>query len=556
MALQTSQVAGPTDRPLIREVIGHRLRFTARTYPDRPALVVRDQEVSWTWAELDARVDALASGLLGLGLARGDRVAVWAPNCAEWVLTQLATARIGVILVTINPAYRIAELEHALKLSGARALVVAEAFKTNLLAQILLDLAPEIGVGGRSPKLPALEHVLGVGEAGLRPGFTPFDELAGAIVDKVALAAADADLAVDQPINIQFTSGTTGAPKGATLTHLNILNNGAEVGRGLILTPQDRICIPVPLYHCFGMVMGVLACVAHGSAMVFPSAVFEPAAALETVQTERCTALYGVPTMFVAMLENRHFADFDLSSLRTGIMAGSPCPIEVMKRVIGEMHMRDVTICYGMTETSPVSFQTLPDADLETRVSTVGVIHPHLEAKVVAEDGAVVPLGETGELLVRGYSVMQGYWNDPQRTAEAIDTEGWMHTGDLATVDARGRARIVGRAKDMIIRGGENIYPAEIEAFLYTHPAVADVAVFGVPDARYGEEVCAWVQLRAPVEPGELQDFCRASLAAYKTPRHVQVVETFPMTVTGKVQKFVMREQMREILGRAEIETA
>jgi fatty-acyl-CoA synthase len=551
---QVSYVCGASAAPLRYETVGQALAKTVLAHGDREALVVVHQGVRWTWRDLQSRVDLFAAGLAALGFESGDRIGVWSPNRAEWVLLQLASAKAGLILVTINPAYRASELEHALNLSGCRALVMPERFKTSEYVDILLELAPEAKAGAAPPircaRLPSLEFVIQIGTP-RHATFIAFDEVPTyATLDSLQqLETRAAVLQADDPINIQFTSGTTGAPKGATLTHHNILNNGFLVGELMGFTEQDRLCIPVPLYHCFGMVMGVLNCVTHGATMVFPSEAFDAGDVLRAVETERCTALYGVPTMFVAALNHPGFAGFDLSSLRTGIMAGAPCPAEVMKRVITDMHMSEVQICYGMTETSPVSFQTRADADLETRVSTVGTVHPFIEAKVVDEAGRVVSRGETGELLTRGYSVMAGYWNDPERTAQAIDSSGWMHTGDLATIDETGRCRIVGRLKDMVIRGGENIYPAEIENFLFKHPKVIEAAVFGVPDRVFGEELCAWLRVSGEVDAEEITAYCRGRIAHYKVPKHVRFVEEFPMTVTGKVQKFVMRAEMVKRLG-------
>lgn len=538
-----AHVIGATHPPLLESTIGETLRVTAAKFGTNLALSAPDEAIHWSWEELSSRTDQLASGFLDLGLRTGDRIGIWAPNCCEWVLTQLAAARLGLVLVTINPAYRSTELSHALRLSGCRALVIAADYKGSDLPTLLTRARAETPEDVR-----ALEFVIGI--KGAAPGCIDFSDLAAAARRAERLEAAEALLTSHDPINIQFTSGTTGAPKGATLTHRNILNNANFVGAGLSLSHVDRVCVPVPLYHCFGMVMGVLAGVVHGAGIVLPSPVFDARAVLKAVESERCTALYGVPTMFVSILDHPEFARFDLSSLRTGIMAGAPCPAEVMKRVIGQMHMHDVTICYGMTETSPVSFQTRLDADLETRVATVGTIHPHVEAKVVNGTGDVAAHDESGELLVRGYGVMQGYWNDEARTRDAIDAAGWMHTGDLATIDSLGRGRIVGRVKDMIIRGGENIYPAEVENFLYTHPAIAEAAVFGVPHPRYGEEVCAWIKLRAPLSEDALRDFCAARIAPFKVPRHIRFVEALPMTVTGKVQKFVMRDALSAELAK------
>ncbi len=554
--LSSSYVSGTSEVPLLGRTIGEQLQATAAAYPDREALVVRQQGIRWTWRELAARVDAVAAGLLALGLEPGDRVGIWSPNNAEWVLTQFATARAGMILVNVNPAYRLTELEYALNKVGCRALVTATSFKTSDYAGMLRTLAPEIDgcAPGRlaARRLPQLAIVVQIGGDSLAGAFR-FEALArlGGEAERARLAALATTLQFDDPINIQFTSGTTGAPKGATLTHHNILNNGYFTARAMRFTPADRLCIPVPLYHCFGMVMGVLGCVTHGATMVFPGEGFDPLAVLETVAAERCTALYGVPTMFIGEMDHPRFAEFDMSSLRTGIMAGSPCPIEVMRRVMTAMHIAEMTIAYGMTETSPVSFQTSIEDPVERRVSTVGRIHPHLEVKIVDTTGRVVAPGVAGELCTRGYSVMPGYWDDEARTAEAVDRNGWMHTGDLATIDAEGYCAIVGRIKDMIIRGGENVYPREIEEFLYRHPAIADVAVFGIADPRMGEEVVAWVKLRegAAISEEEVREFCRGQIAHYKVPRHVRFVEGFPMTVSGKVQKFLMREAMVREIG-------
>jgi len=544
-------VSGASVRPLIGQTIGARFDAACASAPDRLALIVRGQGIRWTYAELKARVDALAAGFLALGLEPGDRVGVWAPNCAEWTLTQFATAKAGLILVTVNPAYRTTEAEYALNKVGCTALVTAVRHKTSDYLGMLRELAPELAAAKpgalASVRLPGLRLVVTLGDES-HAGCLPFDAVvsAGAPTDRDRLGEIGKTLQVDDPINIQFTSGTTGFPKGATLSHHNILNNGYFVGEAIALQPGEKLCIPVPLYHCFGMVMGNLACLTHTATMVYPAESFEPLAVLETVQDERCSALYGVPTMFIAMLNHPEFGRFDLSSLRTGIMAGSPCPIEVMRQVVDRMHMRQVTIAYGMTETSPVSFQSGIDDPLERRVSTVGRIQPHLEVKVIDPDGRVVGRGETGELCTRGYSVMLGYWDDPERTAEALDPAGWMHTGDLAVLDDEGFCNIVGRIKDMVIRGGENIYPREVEEFLYRHPAIQDVQVFGVPDDRYGEALAAWIVLRPDEAPSEaaVQAFCQGQIAHYKIPRYVRFVDAFPTTVTGKVQKFAMRETM------------
>jgi fatty-acyl-CoA synthase len=560
--LTQSYVHGASQVPLIGETIGaHFDRIVAR-WPDRPALVVRDQAVRWSYGDFRERVDAFAAGLLALGLESGDRVGIWSPNNAEWVVTQFATAKAGLIMVNINPAYRLAELEYALNKVGCRALILATRFKSSDYLEMLRELAPELPSSRpgalRSARLGRLEIVIQIG--GAEPGTIAFDEVgrAGSAAVRQRLEELAAALQFDDPINIQFTSGTTGAPKGATLTHHNILNNGYFIGEAQRLTERDKVCIPVPLYHCFGMVLGNLACITHGAAMIYPSAGFEPESVLQTVVEERCTALYGVPTMFIAELEHPNFKRYDLSSLRTGIMAGSPCPIEVMRRVMAEMHMREVTIAYGMTETSPVSFQSSVDDQIERRVSTVGRIQPHIEVKIIDAEGRIVPPGTPGELCTRGYSVMRGYWNDPERTAEAIDPARWMHTGDLATIDQEGYCNIVGRIKDMVIRGGENVYPREIEEFLYRHPKVQDVQVFGVPDHRYGEELCAAIILRdgASATEDEIRAFCQGQIAHYKVPRYVRFVASFPTTVTGKVQKFMMRRQVAEELGLTEERTA
>jgi fatty-acyl-CoA synthase len=540
---QLSYVHGASDRPLIGETIGAHFDRIAERFGGRDALIVRHQQVRWTYRELKERVDAFAAGLLALGLEPGDRIGIWSPNNAEWVVAQFATAKAGLILVNINPAYRVTELEYALGKAGCVALITAARFKTSNYLEMLREAAP---------RLPQLRHVIVIGEAS-PPGMMRFDEipgLAGAPA-RARLAALADELQFDDPINIQFTSGTTGFPKGATLSHHNILNNGFFCGEAMKLSERDRVCIPVPLYHCFGMVIGNLGCLTHGSAIVYPSEAFEPLATLEAIAEERCTAVYGVPTMFIAEMDHPDFAKFDLTSLRTGLMAGSPCPIEVMKRAVGLMNLSEIIIGYGMTETSPASFACSPDDPLERRVSTVGRVKPHVEAKVVDGEGRIVPRGTAGELLTRGYLVMLGYWDDEEKTREAIDAGRWMHTGDLATIDAEGYCNIVGRIKDMVIRGGENIYPREIEEFLYRHPKIQDVQVIGIPDPRYGEELCAWVRLRdgERATPEEIRAFCEGQIAHYKVPRYVKFVDDFPMTVTGKIQKFVMREQMIEELG-------
>ncbi len=554
--MQASYVHGAHSLPLIGDTIGAHLDRIAERHPDRDALVIPHQCVRWSWLQLRERADRLAAGLLGLGLQPGDRIGIWSQNRAEWVLTQFATAKAGLVMVNINPAYRRAELEYALAKVGCRALILAPGFKSSDYLGMLRDLVPELDGAApgelRSATLPELRHVIRLGHEST-PGMLAFDTVAQCATpaDMARLHAVARTLQFDDPVNIQFTSGTTGAPKGATLTHHNILNNGFFIGEAMRLTERDRLCIPVPLYHCFGMVLGNLACMTHGAAMVYPGEGFDAGAVLATVQAERCTALHGVPTMFIALLDHPGFASFDLGSLRTGIMAGSPCPMEVMQRVIRQMHMDEITIAYGMTETSPVSFQTSVDDPLACRVGTVGRIHPHLEVKIVDAEGQVVPRGETGELLTRGYSVMLGYWGDDERTREAIDPAGWMHTGDLATLDADGYCRIVGRAKDMVIRGGENIYPREVEEFLYRHPKVLDVQCVGVPDPKYGEELCACIVLRPGehADADEIRAFCQGQIAHYKIPRYIRFVDGFPMTVTGKIQKFMLRKEAADDLG-------
>ncbi|MFE4977648.1 AMP-binding protein [Kitasatospora sp. NPDC056651] len=537
-----SYASGTSDVPLLGDTIGENLDRAVRAFPEHDALVDRATARRWTYAGLAADVDALALGLLALGIAKGDRVGIWAPNCAEWTLTQYATAKLGAILVTVNPAYRAHELEYVLNQAGIRLLVAAESFKTSDYAGM---------IGEVRPRCPALENVLLLGSPA-------WDSViaAGRRAEAPSLAEfaeRQAELSPDDPINIQYTSGTTGFPKGATLSHHNILNNGYFVGELLDYSEHDRICVPVPFYHCFGMVMGNLAATSHGACMVIPAPTFEPGATLAAVAAERCTSLYGVPTMFIAELADPAFDSYDLSSLRTGIMAGSPCPSEVMKEVIGRMGMTQVSICYGMTETSPVSTQTRVDDPVERRVATVGRVGPHLEVKVVdPATGRTVPRGEPGELCTRGYSVMLGYWGEPERTAEAVDAARWMHTGDLAVMDESGYLAITGRIKDMVIRGGENLYPREIEEFLHTHPDILDVQVIGVPDTKYGEELMAWIRMREGAEPltaEAVRTYCAGRLAHFKIPRYVHVVEEFPMTVTGKIRKVEMRAEAQRILG-------
>jgi fatty-acyl-CoA synthase len=550
-SLERSYYCGASTTQIIYETIGGFFDRVAEKYPNNEALILRHQGVEWTYAELQHRVDQLASGLLALGIAPGDRVGIWGPNSAEWVLTQLATAKIGAIMVCINPAYRLYELEYALNKVECKALITDESFKTSDYLGMLNTLAPELEYCApgalASTKLPKLKHVIRMGTSS-SAGMHNFDQICelATDADRAALLRLQTQLKPDDAINIQFTSGTTGNPKGATLSHCNILNNGYLTGEAMRLTPADKLCIPVPLYHCFGMVLAVLACVSHGATMVFPGEAFDPQQTLQTVQDERCTALHGVPTMFITELDHPNFSSFDLSSLRTGIMAGAPCPIEVMKRVISDMHMRDILIAYGQTELSPINNITLPDDSLERRTETVGRAMPWVEVKVIDEAGHVVPVGEKGEICTRGYSVMQGYWNDPEKTAETIDAAGWLHSGDIATMDAFGYVRIVGRIKDMIIRGGENVYPREVEEFLYQHPAISEVQVFGIPDKKMGEEVCAWVQVNegATLSADDIKAFCKDQITHFKIPRHIRFVSEYPMTVTGKIQKFVMRDEM------------
>jgi fatty-acyl-CoA synthase len=541
-ALSYLHGAGPV--PLLGETIGENLDRTVARFPDHDAVISVHQGIRQTYAEFHAAVTETARGLLALGIEPGERVGIWSPNNLEWVTLQYATAKVGAILVNINPAYRTSELAYALGQSGVSTLVLAPRFRQADYVDMLDQVAGE---------LPQLQRRVVLGPdtpAGAMSWEQLRDTAAHASVDQ--LGAREAQLQFDDPINIQYTSGTTGFPKGATLSHHNILNNGFFIGEGCRYTEADRVAIPVPLYHCFGMVLGNLACTTHGAAMVYPAEAFEPEATLAAVQAERCTGLYGVPTMFIAELEHPGFGSFDLTSLRTGIMAGSPCPVEVMKKVQADMHMDEVTICYGMTETSPVSFQTGTDDPVDKRVATVGKVHPHVEVKIIdPENGRVVPRDTPGELCTRGYVVMLGYWENPEATGQAIDQAGWMHTGDLATLDGDGYANIVGRIKDMVIRGGENVYPREVEEFLYQHPAISDVQVVGVPDACYGEELCAWVRLREGQQATgeELREWCRGQIASFKIPRYWKFVDAFPMTVTGKVQKFKMRETSVAELG-------
>ena len=548
--MSSSYVHGTATVPLLGQTIGASLDRIAAEMGDRDALISYHQNARYTYAELLDEVNRVARGLLALGVERGDRVGIWGPNVAEWVITQYASAKVGAILVNVNPAYRLRELEYALKQSGVSVLVTARSFrKTDYLA-ILIALAPELVASRGEPlaiaKLPRLRHVIYMGD-GETPGGLSWHELMqlGGQVSLSALQAVQDSLQFDDPANIQYTSGTTGSPKGATLSHHNVLNNGFFVGEVLRYTADDRICAPVPFYHCFGCVMANLAALTHGAAVVIPAESFDPEATLRAIETQRCTSIYGVPTMFIAMLDHPSIDSVRLDSLRTGIMAGSPCPIEVMRQVIDRMQVREVTICYGMTETSPVSFQSAVDDPIDIRVSTVGRIHPHLECKIVSpETGEIVPRGTQGELCTRGYSVMLGYWDNPEATAEAIDSVRWMHSGDLAVMREDGCVNISGRIKDMIIRGGENIYPREIEELLYSHPKVSEAQVIGLPDLKYGEEVCAWVRLREGqcATEDEIREFCRSQIATYKIPRYVRFVPEFPTTVTGKIQKYRMRE--------------
>ena len=549
-----SYAKGATTPALIEQTIGDCFDAMAARQPDALALVSRHEGVRMSYGELQAGAHRLASALLRSGLLPGDRIGIWSHNNSAWLLMQLATAKAGLVLVNINPAYRTAELEYALNKVGCRAIVAMARFKTSDYLGMLREL------DGKLPQLERIYWIDRAGEGAEEPGMTRFSALlaSGEAADP-RVAEVQRSLKNTDPINIQFTSGTTGFPKGATLTHRNILNNGFFIGECMKLTPADRLCIPVPLYHCFGMVLGNLACLTHGSAIVYPNDGFDALTVLEAVQAERCTGLHGVPTMFIAELDHPRFAEFDLSSLRTGIMAGSPCPIEVMKRVVEQMHLSQITIAYGMTETSPVSCQSSTDTPLAKRVSTVGQVQPHLEVKIVdPSSGTLVPRGQSGELCTRGYSVMHGYWGDTEKTREAIDAQGWMHTGDLATMDEEGYVNIVGRIKDMVIRGGENIYPREIEEFLYRHPQVQDVQVVGLPDSRYGEELCAWIIPK----PGQVlteesvREFCKGRIAHYKVPRYIRFVAAFPMTVTGKIQKFRIREVMSEELSLRADKTA
>lgn len=563
MIEKLSLVKGATEYPLIETTIGQFFDETCLRYPDVDALISVHQNIRLTYAEFRLQVDALACGLLRLGLIKGDRVAILSPNNSEWVLTQFATAKAGLILVNINPAYRLTELAFAISKVACRAIILSPRFKSSDYIAMLYELAPEIPASDpfnlHTERFPQLRWVIRLG-TDKTSGMINFDDLliAPEVAELDALQQISAGLNAHDPINIQFTSGTTGSPKGATLTHRSILNNGRFVGDAIRLQSRDRLCIPVPLYHCFGMVMANLGCLTHGATMVYPAESFEPLAVLKAVQNEHCCALYGVPTMFISILDHPDFAKFDVSSLRTGIMAGSPCPVEVMKRVIEHMHMKQITIAYGMTETSPVSFQSSIDDSLERCVSTVGRVQPHCEVMIIDSGGTIVPRGVSGELCTRGYLVMHSYWDDQRQTDEAVDQDGWMHSGDLATIDDEGYCNIVGRIKDIIIRGGENIYPREVEEFLFRHSAIRDVQIVGVPDHKYGEVVCAWIILRADAEltAEDIRTFCEGQIAHYKIPHHVKFVDQFPMTVTGKIQKYIIRERMMQELGLEESRTA
>lgn len=558
-----AHVAGDKGSGLWSRTIPDQLKDTVSRFPSREAAVFVEQNIRWSWADFDREVDAFAAGLMKLGLKKGDRIGIWSPNRAEWLLTQFATARIGLILVTINPAYRLSEVEYALNKVECAALVTAATFKSSNYVEMLQTLAPELETCApgdlHAEKLPSLRSIIRVG-SDITPGMFNFDAIvdSGRTEPVETLDAISATLQPDDAINIQFTSGTTGAPKGATLTHVNVINNGRFVVEAQNMTEADRLCIPVPLYHCFGMVMGTLGCAASGSTMVFAAEAFDPDSTLRALASEKCTSVYGVPTMFVAMLQHPEVANMDLSAMRTGIMAGAPCPTAVMKQCVTDLNLSEVTIAYGMTETSPVSFQTAADDPLDRRVSTVGRIHPHVECKIVDENGDTVAPGVQGELCTRGYSVMKGYWGDPERTAEAIDPDGWMHSGDLGVFDEEGYCNITGRVKDMVIRGGENVYPREIEEYLYRHPAVQEVQVFGVPDPERGEEICAWIVLKSgqTADENEIKAFCKGQIAHYKIPRYVHFRTELPMTVTGKPQKFIMREQASRELGLTENVTA
>lgn len=560
--LVNSHLAGANDGKLLECSIGVAFDRITEQFPDNPGLVVRHQNISWSYREYREQVDSLAVGLLQLGIGKGDRVGLWSPNCYQWSLTQFATAKIGAIMVCINPAYRLHELEYALNKSECKALVTAASFKTSDYLGMLEELAPELAQCQpgklQAKRLPNLSTIIQMNDEQKRPGMFCFGEVMATLTNanRAQLQEINESLQQHEAINIQFTSGTTGNPKGATLSHHNILNNAAMVAQAMRLTEKDKLCIPVPLYHCFGMVLGNLVCIASGAGAVFPNDAYDPVTTLAAVSEEKCTALHGVPTMFIAELDCPQFSDYDLSSLRTGIMAGSPCPIETMKRVIAEMNMSEVLIGYGQTECSPINHITRHDDPLEKRVGTVGRPLPNQEIKIVDESGKTVPVGERGEICCRGYNVMIGYWNDEEKTAETIDEEGWLHSGDIGIMDEDGYVQVVGRIKDMIIRGGENIYPAEVEQFLYTHPDILEVQVVGVPDDKYGEQVCAWIQTRdnKQLTAEQVREFCSGQIAHYKVPHYIKFVSEYPMTVTGKIQKFVMREQMVAELQQDELE--
>ena len=549
--IKHSYFKGADTPALVDETIGQRLAKTVARFPRREALIVRHQGIRWTYSEYAEQIEKLARGLLALGIEKGDRVGIWAPNCFEWCVTQFATARIGAILVNVNPAYRVFELEYALNKSGCKAIITAESFKSSKYVEMLQDLAPELEtcVPGKleSEKLPQLKTVIRMGEV-KTPGMLNYAEVCemGGPAEAAKLVEVEDSLSPHDVINIQFTSGTTGNPKGAALTHFNILNNARQTALGMKFSEKDRLIIPVPMYHCFGMVLGKLACISTGAAAIFPADAFEAGSVLETVEAEGATALHGVPTMFIAELEHPDFGRYDLSTLRTGIMAGAPCPVEVMKKVIDRMNMAEVLIGYGQTECSPINHMTLADDPITKRVETVGRAAPHLEVKIIDEEGEIVPVGGRGDICSRGYAVMDGYWGDPEKTAETVDEDGWLHSGDLGVMDEEGYVSVVGRLKDMIIRGGENIYPREIEEFLFTHPNIQDAKIIGVPDEKFGEEVCAWVQLKEgeTLSVEEIRAFCKKNIAYFKVPRYIRLVTDFPMTVTGKIQKFKMRETM------------
>lgn len=549
VALTQSYIKTPATTPPLDKTIGQMFDETAEKFPDQDGLIVRHQDIHWTYRDYQTQVNRLATGLLALGIEKGDRVGIWAPNCYEWSVTQFATAKIGALLVCVNPAYRLYELEYALNKVDCKALITAESFKSSKYIDMLQELAPELATAEpgalKSEKLPSLTTVIRMGDA-RTAGMYNFEDVCTMGGDAEHAEMERIELDTHDAINIQFTSGTTGSPKGATLTHHNILNNGKYVGDGMKFTEHDRLCIPVPLYHCFGMVLGNLVCICKGAAAVFPAAGFDPLTTLEAVEAEKCTGLHGVPTMFMAELDHPDFANFDVSTLRTGIMAGATCPVELMKRVQGELHMKEILIGYGQTEASPINHMTATDDPIEKQVGTVGKAGPNLEIKIIDEEGATLPIGEKGEICNRGYNVMLGYWNDDEKSAETVDGDGWLHSGDLGIMDAEGYVQIVGRIKDMIIRGGENIYPREIEEFLYTHPAIQEVQVFGIPDDRMGEKVCAWVQTHeeGSLTAEDIKDFCGNKIAHFKVPEYIRFVTEYPMTVTGKIQKFVMRDMM------------